>query len=335
MQHATEELCRSAAALLSNSLIVVVPSASAEKANAPTPTTTIRSAILAIQMSYHSCLLGLDKLCVTSESTRQVGSVVYEVTVLFETALAKISALVVQQAERRVEPKLKAKTSKAKSRTPKRSYEPSSEDHHVICQGLTQLAVTMLTTLDTSNPSHSQILEGCLCVFLDRLGSSLSLAVFTETLPSRQREMFTGVRPPKGLQYMSTFDKETALRAVQLEAPYLIYILDNVMTLVSSHEALDRSQPTSLFSLFKDSRTSNCSFVAQIKEKLQNSLLKGVFGDDDETFCNVLQIPERPGRGVDNSPVQVGPVEQTLEWFTSEVWRALGWRILTGDDASF
>lgn len=37
---------------------------------------------------------------------------------------------------------------------------------------------------------------------------------------------------------MSALDSETAMRAVQLKVPYLIHILDNVMTFINTHQTL-------------------------------------------------------------------------------------------------
>jgi hypothetical protein len=62
--------------------------------------------------------------------------------------------------------------------------------------------------------------------------------------------------------------------------------------------------------------------------------LKGTFGGDDETFRDCLQLPPVPENSTgETPPSQVDPAELTPEWFTSEVWRILGWDILTGDGA--
>jgi hypothetical protein len=64
------------------------------------------------------------------------------------------------------------------------------------------------------------------------------------------------------------------------------------------------------------------------------TLLRGVFGNDDETFRNALQKPVQPESGVDpDLPTQLSQA-WTPEWFTSEVWRILGWNILSSVGAS-
>ena len=333
LQQAIEQLCRTATTLISDSSAAVPLAVSNKKRSSQTPLVNLQSAALAIQRSYPTTVLGLDKLCTKSDITSGIGSVIYEIVVLFETILAKMSTLAIQQAEEMDESTQKAKTARTKPRAPEQSNNPSSQDHHAIYQSLAQLAATLLTALNPSKSSHLQILEGCLCAFLDHLGSSLSLAVFAETQPSQQSEMFFGILPPQGLRDMSTLDSGTAQRAVQLEAPYLIFILDDVMTLIGGFPEIDRSPATSPFSF---SGTSNDAFMTQIKERLQNTLLKGVFGDEDETFSNALRRSKRPESRVDgDTAVALGPAEQTSEWLVSEVWRALGWSILADNEPSF
>ena len=181
--------------------------------------------------------------------------------------------------------------------------------------------MTMLTSIDPSKKSHSEILEGCLCAFLNHLGSSLSVVVFSsDAQPTEQQGIFPGVLPPQGLQDMSELDPETAVRAVQLEAPYLISILEKVMSFVNGHQAITSSHSASLLSLSK--------------EKLQNTLLRGVFGDDDEKFRNALQRQVAQSENGVEADLRIRPDQaETPEWFTGEVWRILGWDILAGDDA--
>ena len=339
LQQSLQKFCRVAAAIFLDTSLANSPPEPSQKSStqtqSPTASSNLESTALVIRRSYASILQGLDELCSRSDRTSEVGGVVYEVIVLFETILAKMSTLANEVAKEAEESNSKAKTGKAKSRAPKQAHTPS-QGHHATCQSLAQLMAIMLTTLDPSKESQSQILEGCLCAFLDHLGSSLSLAVFVDDQLSEQREMFTGILPPQGLQDISTFDSETATRAVQLEAPYLIYILENVMTFVDGHQALMSSRSASLFSLSKNSWTSSNVFAKQIKEKLQNTLLKGVFGSGEKTFRNSLQRPAGPDTSVDEDlPARPDPAVQTPDWFTGEVWRILGWNILASDDESF
>jgi len=109
------------------------------------------------------------------------------------------------------------------------------------------------------------------------------------------------------------------------------------MTSINTHQTLisfrSASSPSSSSKDGSNSSFSN-AFAKQVKEKLQNTLLKGVFGGDDETFRDCLQLPPVPENGTgETPPSQVDPAELTPEWFTGEVWRILGWDILAGDGA--
>jgi hypothetical protein len=52
-----------------------------------------------MRRSYTSILQGLEKLEARSDSANEVGSVVYEIIVLFEAILAEINTLVIQKAK--------------------------------------------------------------------------------------------------------------------------------------------------------------------------------------------------------------------------------------------
>jgi hypothetical protein len=64
------------------------------------------------------------------------------------------------------------------------------------------------------------------------------------------------------------------MRTIQLEVPYLIHILDNVMTFINTRQALIGFRSASSPSSSKDSSNSSCSdaFAKQVKEKLQSTL---------------------------------------------------------------
>lgn len=297
--------------------------------------TDVESTAVAVQRTIPTVVQGLDRLCANPDTSSHFGSAVYDVVVLFEAVLSQLSSIALQNARestnivgKRVGP------TKPKSRTVKKTAAVAVTNHHGACQGLAKLAACVMLSLDPLNNGHNQILEGCLCALLDHLGSSLSTAVFTDEQPVEQQSTFTGVVPPQGLQDLSDIDPRTAVQAVQMEAPYLVYILDKVMTFINVHQGVMTTESTPLFSLQKTTKTSRGAFAQKIKEKLQNTLLKGVFGDDDETFRDSLRRPpEAANDAVDEFSAQVGVCEGTPKWLTSELWRILGWDILTYDDS--
>jgi len=325
-------ICGAAAALIASGEISVLATELTKKEATQLPTQSdLESITLAIRRSFPTILRGLEKLRARPASSSAIGGAVYEVVVLFEAILSQLSTIAVWKARDMAnDDEAEIKAAKTKSRKSKKAALSPSARYHEACQSLAQLAVCMVVTLEPTEGNHSQVLEGCLCAFLDHLGSSLSLAIFTDDQSLERQSIFAGVLPPQGLQDMSDVDSQIAMRAVQVEAPYLIYILDRVMSFIDSHDVLMNARSTSLFSLQKDKNVGNGAFAQKVKEKLQNTLLRGIFGDDDETFRNSLR---RPAQSEDDlmEDIDIGTREGTPEWFTSEVWRILGWNILTND----
>jgi hypothetical protein len=109
------------------------------------------------------------------------------------------------------------------------------------------------------------------------------------------------------------------------------------MTPINTNQALISFRSALNLSSSKDGSSSgggsSNTFAKQV-EKLQNTLLKRIFGGDDEMFRDSLQLsPVLENGARETPPSQVDPAEPTLERFTDEMWRILGRDILAGDGA--
>lgn len=106
------------------------------------------------------------------------------------------------------------------------------------------------------------------------------------------------------------------------------------MTPINTHQALISFRSALNLSSSKDGSGGSINAFAKQVEKLQNTLLKGIFGGDDEMFRDSLQLsPVLENGARETPPSQVDPAEPTPERFTDEMWRILGWDILAGDGA--
>jgi hypothetical protein len=106
------------------------------------------------------------------------------------------------------------------------------------------------------------------------------------------------------------------------------------MTPINTHQALISFRSALNLSSSKDGSGGSSNAFAKQVEKLQNTLLKGIFGGDDEMFRDSLQLsPVLENGARETPPSQVDPAETTPERFTDEMWRILGWDILAGDGA--
>jgi hypothetical protein len=68
--------------------------------------------------------------------------------------------------------------------------------------------------------------------------------------------------------------------------------------------------------------------LARARQRLQETLLKGIFGDDGEQFINALKMPESE-EGWDNEALQVARDEKGA--FVESVWTTVGWAMLMND----
>jgi hypothetical protein len=181
----------------------------------------------------------------------------------------------------------------------------------------------MITILDMNKEWHRQLFEALAYVFFERIGSSLSTAVFSEP-PSLGRPSTIGLLQPRG-PLATEEDKITNDLATTLkEAPHLVTILRTI----------------SLFANEKDSGRGNLlpsahfnqkdGYGAAIIARMQNTMLRGMFGDQEEAFHDTLRRPSETESTDYTKDLMVGQDEEvTSEWFVGEVWKYIGWDILT------
>ena len=196
-----------------------------------------------------------------------------------------------------------------------------TRQHTAICNSLGQTVAHLMTALDFNNTVNEKIFQGYVSLFFEHLGSALSFIVFSNP----EIGIEPGVRPPQGLIDAEDLPRSSAMRAAQLEAPYLIRILEKAMGVIDAHQSLLSSDSPAFLSVVKSSTTTNGAFASAIRQKLQNTMLRGVFGDDD-AFQNALP---RSTPLEDVADVDIWEEDPTTpEWFVDKVWQSLGWGIL-------
>ncbi|OAP63062.1 hypothetical protein AYL99_02289 [Fonsecaea erecta] len=193
--------------------------------------------------------------------------------------------------------------------------------------------VKMITELDVSRDAHCEMLEGCLCTILDRVGSSLSLLVFADLSGTSEKQ--PGLLAPRGLLDVAHLDAKSATGTANIEGPYLIWILRKGLEFLHANTKHMSRKSQLIFT----PQQSDAKGVAQgkslrrrIEETLQNTLLRGAFGDDDDAFYNSLR---READGEEEAELtkmvkQIKGKDCSPEWFIGEVWEHLGWDILSG-----
>ena len=281
-----------------------------------------------VKETYPPILHGLELLRPdTDEEGQVVFHAVPDVVMLFESILGRLHNFAQYDVARRgggvtLQPRARGCEADLDRTGPLNDTEEESS-----CKIITKTLIRMVLLLNLSRDAHCEVLEGILCALLDHTGSLLSLLVFSDS--SGKAEGVVGILPPKGLVDAAHADLESALESAKMEGPYLICILRKAMEFIESNRKFMSERGLLLFSPRK--ATGDRNLRQSIEETLQNTLLRGVFGDDDDTFRNSLRHSERNVEPDLNKLMQeITPDASSSEWFIGQLWEHLGWNILSG-----
>ena len=168
----------------------------------------------------------------------------------------------------------------------------STANPNELYSAFTVVLSAIVESLDPNEPSHNSLIEAVASVFLEYVGKTLAVLTFSD------------LDCPEG-------DKcQVAKVAALKEAPYLVYTLNKLVTLPCV-----QSVPES-------------TITAYFQKRLQNTVLRGVFGEKDAEFVDALKRPSIP------KVLLTSPESMTVfrpdspEWFAEKVWSLVGWNLL-------
>ncbi|KIW64324.1 hypothetical protein PV04_09267 [Phialophora macrospora] len=296
---------------------------------------SVREACTAFKRIYPIMLRGLE--CIQPQAADDGVEYVRglsDVVKVFQSFLGRLHKFALDESARReLETTSRRKGSGFSSEeSQERFNDGTSQEDQVEAKELMQVMVRMMTALDTTKGAHCQLLEGYLCAVLDHTGSSLSLLVFAGSgeLDTKRK----GLLPLSGVSDTAQLNTESAIGAAAVEGPYIIFILRKGIEFLLANAR--RMPEKSLFNFTWHRSHGNDTIDdgdlrRRIEETLQNTLLRGVFGDDDDAFSNSLRRDEEE-EGADLAKMMevIKRKEDSAEWFIGELWEHLGWNILSG-----
>ena len=192
---------------------------------------------------------------------------------------------------------------------------------------LCRLFVTLFASLDTLKQSRNDLKEGAMYILLTRAGSILGTFVFGDDQSGNRQTILN-----RSTQIEDNNGPTGLLITMQTEARHIIWILERVMHLHGLPTA--RRLPNRTINAKTNKPPSKNSvptamepLAYQAQIKLQNTLLKAIFGNDNTTFEERFRAPDDPGfdPGSDIAVVEEGNVKN---WYKQEIWRLIGWDIL-------
>ncbi|KAF2014848.1 hypothetical protein BU24DRAFT_463592 [Aaosphaeria arxii CBS 175.79] len=193
----------------------------------------------------------------------------------------------------------------------------------------------LLSSLDKNDTVEREIFEGWLFLVVKRVGDLLFFSTFGA---QRARLIETDIvrwESTSRNARNTTQDVKVERLAFQTEVRPLVTLLKRAMALAPLYmnprsAASTRNvsnQARSAGSRPSVSSTSRTPLYPRVRERLQRTLIHCMFGEgDDNELLDILRKPARPGRyPKDSIPTNTG-VE---DWFMEEVWKVVGWDLLS------
>lgn len=224
--------------------------------------------------------------------------------------------------------KSKASPIKGKAKQPKQTNIKDNDTLNLI----TKLLCSVIDALDSKVELHKSLFEGFAYVVLKRLGSTLYLLIFGHARGATIEEEIEAYNEEDEIEDtangLPTSSKADLLKPAKLEAPYLIHLLTRIMNAAPSH--LDAAVLTKSGSPKKAVKGSmKGALTINARERLQRTLIQCMFGEEegkDDEFHDCLKMPAMKDIVLPTPKVKEPEVQ---EWFKDEIWRLLGWEILS------
>jgi hypothetical protein len=324
-------LCKIAGDALSNAITdasaKMLPSTSGDTLKAPDPNPI---SLLSVVAGSHKMLCqALNKLSNSVEGRKYDGQLIYNMTSLFERVLLALEqqcqnlAVVDSSPPSKSQNKKKANPTKTKQPNMLTKFEKEGSNDETT-EALSRLLAMMMLNGTNSLSLHVDLLEGYLYVLLNRVGTVLSTIEFQELVSDPDLRANQEKLPlPYGLLRTVTGDR--SVHGVEVEAKYLVWLLEKAMAVVysvsmkSAFEFPSNSAP---------SEAGSGSLLRFARKKLQSTLLKAVFKENEPLFIDALQRPQLSVDTLLHLTDTNAERGSASEWFPREVWRLLGWDIL-------
>ncbi|OBT61361.1 hypothetical protein VE03_09309 [Pseudogymnoascus sp. 23342-1-I1] len=267
------------------------------------------------------CLQGLSHLCRDIPGRLCKDGVISSLIKLFKTAMWQNTQLCVALATTETARRETASSPDPLSLSPR---EPLVKAPHLL-QARTRYLACMITSpaYNMKEGAHVDLIEGLLSVFLTRLGRLLSMSVFQEQISASNIAGGISAVP-------ATAERgETDQIALRLECEQMKSLLRRVtVTSLSDEPELYGNGTRHLAELIKGRRMHPGIGVdnqlGKARRRLQDTLLRGVFGEDGGKFAHALKTPEWE----DDLEEEDSTVDETNSEFVDMLWNLIGWESL-------
>jgi hypothetical protein len=255
---------------------------------------------------FNLCVTGLGTICRDIIGRRIKGGMIYAIVRFYRHCLNTL--------ERFCESLAAGQNSQGPGPTTQRDHHHPVGGHPHICAYATFL-LQLLRCVEgrPSNDTQKEVLEGMYAGLLEFTGRAISRAIFREPVSSSKRP--GGILPAH-----AAVDEVGAKRSTEAAGQVFAFLLGAVGL---NGEAEDGAL---LVTRRFDKKTSKshagrAKLIARSQRRLQETLLKGIFGDYKDGLVEVLKLPD-----VLDDEASYVPTEQSGN-FIESIWSAVGWDV--------
>lgn len=296
----------------------------------------LKSVVTAADRSNGLLIAGISRISYVADGAEATGHVVYSYVQMYQRLLDCLQMLSVFEATRMAGEERKADASRRSSPSKSKTKQPKQTniEESAALSLMTNFLCRTVDGLDSKIDAHKSVFEGFTYVALDKLGGKLYHLVFGhERGPTIEDEIAASNDSDEIGDAVDTgtlTQREQQMRAAKLEAPYLIHLLNRIMNAAPAHlDAVVKHNNGKPKQACKGSMKGAIAVAA--KERLQRTLVNAVFGEEsnagDDLFKDCLRMPSISGP----LPMPKAKEPDIQEWFKEELWRLLGWEILSRD----
>lgn len=282
-----------------------------------------------LSISYKLLLAAIDTTADRETRTLTAAQLIGGAIGIFQTTLGRLHKVVLEELTRlEVEEASKRRKPKSNMKAPK-TPDQERRTFTGFATTLVHILRQLFTALDLTKPIHCQLFKALFTALLDHVGSALSTLVFADP---EQPKTDNGLAQPVGLQHVSHLDTTTAIAAGELEAPFLIAILRAALAFLQLNESKTPVHARELMTGASET-IDNTLLHEKVQRRIQNTLLRGVFGDEDQVFREAFTREPTPVDEQQALGEMLGEAEEQddkAQWFTGQVWELLGWDVLSG-----
>lgn len=199
----------------------------------------------------------------------------------------------------------------------------------------TRFLAGVVDLLDSTSSSNKALFEGLAFVVLEKIGETLFVNTFGHRRGATlEVEMLQSVVCMESTSAEQDPQERSLLQQkADLLSPYLTHLLKRIISAAPGFLGFLASNRSGKHRPTTPRASTKVNLAIAAKERLQRTLVNCIFGmegvDQHDPFRDCLKMPQT-GNGRVVMP-KVKDVE-VKEWFREEVWRLLGWEILSHED---